>query len=292
MKSFVFIILIAALITQLGAQDAEILHLHFTHAPVETQEGNQSLQNLDFQLRYPLIIKGKHIFLTGINYEQSRLNTIIQDAPQSIHSVAIPLAWQYKMNNRASLSFLFTPGIYSDFQDISRKDIRFSGGIRYKWEVNETLGLGVGIGYARQFFGNMLAPFIELDWQLNKKLRLHGPFPLKPQLTYQLSDKWSLATQLNVNNNSSRLSESAYNNQFVQVKQWDLGLKTEWKFYKAFYLHSQISYAFRRKVELYDASTNVPWTVFTFPIDGEKNPIQQVDKPGMMLELGFTMKIQ
>ncbi|MDJ1505345.1 DUF6268 family outer membrane beta-barrel protein [Cytophagaceae bacterium BD1B2-1] len=170
--------------------------------------------------------------------------------------------------------------------------MRFATGFRFRRILSERTSIGFGAGYARQFFGNVIMPFLEVNWKINDQWTLSGLFPIKPKLEYQLNKRVSLGAQILVDNSSSRLSRKYNESQIVQFKQWNAQLYTEYTIYKNIYFSIVAGYVFRRKIQLYDQNMRVPWTIFTFPIGGEKTAIRTLTGNGYILQAGLSIKLK
>ncbi|MDJ1495529.1 DUF6268 family outer membrane beta-barrel protein [Cytophagaceae bacterium DM2B3-1] len=291
MKATTLVLFFVCIPLLIQAQELELLDIHCSISPIQTSTSHEYIQQCSIKLRYPIIAGQRNQFLVGPTYDIMWIGKTINDH-QALHGLSMQVAWQRKIRSNLSFSWLFTPGIYSDFKDISEEDFRFSTAFRMKHTLSEKTSIGFGIGYARQFFGNVLMPFLEVDWKINDRWSMSGLFPIRPKIEYLATKRLTLGTQIQVDNSSSRLSSQYNESQIVQFKQWNAQLYADWKLYKNLYFSLIAGYVFRRKVQVFTKDTKVPWTLFTFPIGGERTAIHTIADNGYLLQAGLSIKLK
>jgi hypothetical protein len=289
-RRFFLSLFVAAIASVTRAQEIELANIAYSLSPIHTPQSTEYIQQTNLKLRYPVRVREKNKVLIGVSGEAWWLNHRVGDDLQSVYGISFPLAWQHQLTRSLSLTVLLTPGIFSDMKDLSTEDFRLSSAIRFKRVVSKRLSLGWGVGYARQFFGNVVMPFGEVDWRMNDKLTLSGLFPIKPKLEYRLKPGLTIGTQVTVDNTSMRLSARQHDSHVVQYRQWNAELYTDWRLYRQLYVTLTGGYVVRRKIQVLESDTRIPWTVFTIPISGEKNAIRSVSGNGLLIQAGLSWK--
>ncbi|MPT31188.1 MAG: hypothetical protein E2600_05895, partial [Chryseobacterium sp.] len=166
------------------AQDRDLLNVNYA---VSTLKYNDTVANanlFDIKLKLPVFQKKQHTIAGIVGYKNLSLQNFPADYTGNLHGLTLQGAWIYKLSDRKSLTFFAQTGLFSDLQDVSGKDFRYTAGLRYRVKHSEKLRTGWGLAYSRQFFGNQIIPFIDVDYKPNDKWSITGQFPIKPKVLY------------------------------------------------------------------------------------------------------------
>jgi hypothetical protein len=254
----------------LAQQDADLFHLKYSITPMNHTSGNDVLHEFEANIKVPTILRKNSTVVTGIKYES--LLTDGQSLPmvQALHGTSTQLFFGRKLKTNDVLMAVLSVGIYSDFKDITSDDFRFAAGIRYKNQISEKLSFSYGLLYSKQFFGNLIAPFIDFNWKISRQLSLHGPFPLNPRLYYTIHPKASLSLFLKPDNSTFRLSARENNAQYLQRKQWNAGIGFDYNVKQHWTISIRTGASLRQRFELYDASETGVFSILTIDVNGRK----------------------
>jgi hypothetical protein len=289
-KDKCFLLATLLFVNNLLAQDRDVLNVSYA---VSTLKNNDSLANatlMDVKLKLPVFQKLQYTVVGILGYKNLSLQNFPADYSDNLHGLNLQVAWIYKLSNRKSLTFFAQTGLFSDFRDVSNKDFRYSGGFRYRVKTSNKLSTGLGLAYSRQFFGNQIIPFIDVDYHPTDKWSISGQFPIKPKVFYHFNNKWSTGVELSADANSYRLSASERDNQFIQVNQWTCLTKLEYKFANCWKLNGGIGKNFKQSYKLYNDNATTTWTIITVPLGEKPNPVYKIDSKGLnfQIELSFN----
>ncbi|MEO7976596.1 DUF6268 family outer membrane beta-barrel protein [Flavobacterium sp.] len=272
------------------AQDRDILNVNYAVSTLKYNDTAAKANLFDVKLKLPVFQKKQHTIVGILGYKNLSLHNFPADYTGNLHGLTLQGAWIYKLSDRKSLTFFGQAGLFSDLQDVSGKDFRYTAGLRYRVKHSEKFSTGWGLAYSRQFFGNQVIPFIDVDYKPNDKWSITGQFPIKPKVLYHFNNKWSAGIELSADASSYRLSATESNNQYIQVNQW-IGLaKLEYQFAKRWQLNIGIGKNIKQSYKLYDEAASTPWTIITIPLGKKPDPIYEIDSKGLNFQVGISLK--
>ncbi len=287
MKRFVIFLAAMLLFGSLSycQPEKELFNFRYNLAPINVNGNKDVVQLVDVNVRFPVMMKDRTTIGGGIGFET--LFTGKYPLFGSDHVAGISTQWFLNRNfvPGKSLLMVASAGIYSDFKDVSGEDLRYSLGFRYKTRSSDTFMMSYGLGVSGQFFGVLIAPFVDFDWKINEKLKLSGPVPLNTRLRYTINSKAEIVVFLKPDNSTFRLSHESYQSQYFQKKQWNAGLGFEYLATKHWLVSIKGGYSLRRKFEIYDSSQNGVLSILTFDVRGNKRtPNFQHEERSLFLE--------
>lgn len=270
------------------AQERDVATVNYAVSGLHYNGTPASARQLDVKFRMPLYQKNQSAAGATVGYKNVSLHHFPSDYTASLHGVIFQGVWMYKVSARRSFTLFAQAGLYSDMKDISSKDFRYSAGFRYRLKHSDKLSTGWGLAYARQFFGNQVVPFIDVDYRPNDKWSISGQFPVKPKILYHVSKKLSAGLELNGEAASYRLSSRENNNQFIQINQWTGLARLEYQIARSWKLHLGIGRNFKQSYKLYHDASTTPWTIITIPVGSKPDPVQKIESKGLNMQLGIS----
>lgn len=291
MKAILFFLLITTAFLEVKAQDLDIVRLNYTLYSFQSDEKHYTLHQPEINLRFPLLIRApKHLLLGSINYKPLFISGADFEQ-QHLHGISLQLLYQQQLSEKVGLNLVLSPGIFSDFWDLSSEDIRLSAGARLRVKHSEQFSYALGLGYSRQFFGNLISPFFEINWDINQRLNLSGQLPFREKLTYKINARWQTGLSIMAENGAYRLRESE-GSQYLQLKRWEATAFFEYQVYKHWVLQGAIGHTLRQNVSTYDQNERVNWSIVTFEVGGkDRVPSQEVTINAPFVELGLALRM-
>lgn len=288
MKRYFSLVLVILSATTGFSQDKDLATVNYTLSKLKYNDTAANAQQLDVKLRLPVYQKNKNVLAGMVGYKHVSLNNFPSAYSQSLHGITLQGAWKLWLGNKRSITLFAQAGLFSDMQDISNKDFRYTAGFRYRQKHSDKLSIGLGLAYSRQFFGNQVVPFIDVDYKPNEHWSITGQFPVKPKVLYHLNSKVSAGIEVNGEAASYRLSATEKNNQFIQINQWTGLAKLEWQFAKGWQLNFGLGRNFKQTYKLYNDAATTPWTIITIPLGEKPDPVQKIDRKGLNMQLGIS----
>lgn len=253
-----------------GQNEKEVLHVKYGATPLDNAGNSGLLHSIDMNIKFPLLLKERYQLGGGLGYENLWASGTSRLEQETLHGLNAQLLFNKKQENNNGFLAFVSVGAYSDFHDLSGEDMRVSAGIRFKKVLKNDSHLWYGLGYSKQFFGNLLAPFIDFNWKMSDRFTLSGPFPVNTKLTYRLGKRSNMHLFIKPENATFRLSEKVHESRYVQKKQWNLGLGWDFLLTKHWMLTLRSGYAAKRKLEVFDADQNGVLSILTFDVRGTK----------------------
>lgn len=260
-------------------EDQEIFRARYEVSPV-SPAGRQDVLNLfETSIKIPLLANDKYQVASGIRYEGYWTPSDSLLGTSSLQGISGQILFNRDFRSAHSVQCILSGGAFSDFMDVTAEDFRFSFGIRHKIRVNGRFTLSYGLLYSKQFFGNLISPFVDFNWKISKRLVLSGPFPISPGLKYTLTSSVKLSFFLKPDNATFRLSENKRNSQYFQKKQWSAGLGLDCKVSKHWMVSLKTGVFLRQQLEIYDSSENGIFSILTLDVSGsERTPVSSYGK--------------
>lgn len=283
----IFIILLF-LACRSTAQDRDLATINYSISTVKYNDTSANARQFDAKFKLPVHQKNKSTFAATIGYKNISLNNFPDNYTSSLHGFTMQAVWLYKFTGKKSLTFFTQAGLFSDMKDVSGKDFRYSAGFRYRYKHSDRLTTGWGLAYSRQFFGNQIIPFIDVDYRPNNKWSISGQVPVKPKILYHFNSKISAGIEVNGEAASYRLSSTEKNNQFIQINQWTGLAKIEYQLAKSWQLNLGIGRNFKQSYKIYNDASTTPWTIITIPLGNKPEPVQKIDSKGLNIQFGVS----
>lgn len=271
----------------LSAQDGDLLNVNYAISTLKYKDTVANANLFDIKLKLPVFSKKPYTVAGILGYKNLSLHNFPADYSDKLHGFTFQGVCIYKLSAVKSLTVFAQTGLFSDLQDVSGKDFRYSAGFRYRVKHSGKLSTGWGLAYSRQFFGNQIIPFIDVDYKPNDKWSITGQFPIKPKVLYHFTDNWSAGIELLADASSYRLSETAKDNQFIQINQWTGLTKLEYRFTKNWQLNVGVGKNFKQSYKLYSDAAITPWTIITFPLGEKAEPISKTDNKGLNIQISI-----
>lgn len=270
------------------AQDKDLATVNYAISKVSYNDTSAGAKQFDVKFRLPVYQQNRSTLGGTIGYKSVSLHDFPASYTSSLHGITLQGAWLYKFSAQQSLAVFAQTGLFSDMKDVDGKDIRYGFGFRYRYKHSYKLSSGWGLAYSRQFFGNQIIPFIDVDYRPNENWSISGQIPIRPKVLYHFSTKLRAGIELNGDAASYRLSQTGRNNQFMQINQW-MGLgKLEYQFAKLWQLNFGIGRSFNQSYKLYNNASTTPWTIITFPLGARPDPVQRINSRGLNIQLGVS----
>lgn len=290
MKKSLLVILIVFYSFNCLAQEGggDIVGINYSQSKLKYNDTSASTKQLDIKFRIPIYHHIKNTVTGSVGYKNLNLNNFPESYTQKLYGITAQAAWYYKISDKKNLTIFAQAGLFSDMKDISSKDFRYTAGVRYRIKHSDKLASGWGLAYSRQFFGNQIIPFIDVDYEPNDKWSITGQFPIKPKILYHLNKKLSAGFEVSGDASSYRLSETENNNRFIQINQWAGLIKLEYQFAKAWQFNLGIGKNFKQAYKLYNDASTTPWTIITIPLGNKPDPVREIDSKGMNVQIGIS----
>ncbi|WP_375587345.1 hypothetical protein [Flagellimonas aurea] len=259
------------------------LQVSYGYMPLD---GDATVSEWEAALLLPISKGTGFDLIGGLYYNAQSLVDFPMDIGRRLVSTGIPLGARVALNGRDHLFIASRLLLSSDFKDISSEALTFSIGTGLIRKLSETLSLGVGMGYSRQFFGNQLLPFVDIEIEVSKKVRLNGRFPLKGDITYGWGSRSGAGWEWNLGAQSYRLSDAAFDGNYIRHSRFQTNVFYQYRFYKGFRIKLAGGFVAQR-YQMYDDLDSNGWSIITISLSGRKDPLEELEYRGGFVQLGI-----
>jgi hypothetical protein len=223
------------------------------------KQGSRSMGNMDSQhegLRYVVSVplNDSVNLRAGVDYGRFDFGTsAVQFIPNTLQSTALVLGADIDLSDSWLMRIEASPGLYSDFQDISVDDFNVPTIIGFSYLVDKNL---------QWVFGAQIDPRSEwpvmpgagVRWKFADQWTLMFILP-KPRIEYEVMDNLTLFAGGEVltggytlsRNFGQRWGRTDMNNDYMEYREIRTGLGAEWKFMPGFKLTADAGWSLYRQ---------------------------------------------
>ncbi|AEL26222.1 DUF6268 family outer membrane beta-barrel protein [Cyclobacterium marinum] len=278
LKHCLCFLLILILTSQVKGQDRELtlFDLNYSFDKIKNDTINGHSNNINAFINAPLMYNDSTLLAMKLEFGGRYQGNLGDYFNYNVFQTDATFLWQKKMDEKNNFALIIKSGFYSDFQDISFKDIRYGIGSYYNIKHSQKFATGWGFFYNKQFTAHQITPLIFLKYNFHPKWELYGVFPVKPKLTYKFTDdlKWSI--ELDGKVDSYRLSEKEYDNSIFEhsvlfgLSSIDVLVKKHHKF------SFSLGYTFRQDMKYYHDQAANNWKLFIFDVSENTQPVSYI----------------
>lgn len=231
--------------------------------------GDYSARTFNANMRFPLFKN----MLGNVMYRHLTLED------HTLQSGAMQLFYNIKFSDKQSLVLIGTGGLYNE-------GWRYGGGFRYLFRHSEKVKTGIGLMFNKQFFGQQLIPFLDINYEPSEEWTISGLFPIKPKVMYHFNKTVSVGLEINGEASSYRMTDT-----YLRNNQWTGLCRFEWLFTKQLLLSVGLGRNFVNRYQFYDNDAKTGWTVITIPLSEKAQPIYEKESKGMNATIGLSFQL-
>ncbi len=280
-------IILTLLVNGCFSQEKDLISINYGLSQVKFNDTTATAKQIEAKFKFPAFHQAGNTVVSTIAYKNLSLGDFPSSFGHTFHGINLQFIWLKKVDDKRALTFFIQTGLFSDMKDISGKDIRYGGGFRYRVKHSGKLSTGWGLAYSKQFFGNQIIPFIDVDFKPNEQLSITGQFPVRPRIMYHFNARTSIGLELMGEAASYRLSEKEYQHQYVQQNQWSAMARFEYGFARSWQFNIGLGSNFKQAYKLYNDAATTPWTIITIPLGEKEEPLRKIESKGLNIQIAL-----
>jgi hypothetical protein len=257
-----------------GWEEDRLFNLRYFNVPradFREEEGEIGMDAVRAEALLPIGLSDSAFLLTGLVYNGLYLNYrgldfseptpdgdfTEKDLPKNLHVVDVVLGGGVSWDERWGTVLVLYPGLHSDFDDVSGKDIYFSGAVLATYQVSEDLTLSAGAYYDDSFGYPQLLPMLGAQWRIGETLTLEALLPQFLILAWQFDPAISAGLKCSVEGSQYRLREGhPWKNTVVEYSQILAGPFVDVNLAGDLFLRLEGGFVFSREFEFRDDDSN------------------------------------
>jgi len=232
----------------------------------EMKQGNRKVgdvNGLDTKATYvaTIPVAERVSFRTGIDYNRYSFGlpegTLM---PNTLQSVALTVGADFELSKNWIMRFEASPGIYSDFRDVSGSDFNVPMVLGFSYLVDSKLQFVFGVmidplfsTHINGLMDSPVLPGVGVRWQFADDWTLSAILP-NPEIQYDFNDQWQFFGGGRIKGGTYRVSKSQgdgvgrqdFNNDVVSYQELRAGLGARYKFHPAITLEAEVGYTLSR----------------------------------------------
>jgi len=222
------------------------------HHNITPNNNAPDFYNFKAQATVPILYSDNYFFAALPRYNQ----THIEDPGFGLSShifrrVNVPFIFEHKISSHQSIGGILSPGIHSDFKDISREDWVFIAAVFLKNTKNPHFHFRYGLVFSRQITGMMIIPAVMFNWQPTDRITVDNNDPLSPEFSYNISRNLAAGIVLQRRGGTSKLSETFQSRSIKDVR-YEMAPYIDFNIWDKFVLRGAAGYTLSRQVKLFE----------------------------------------
>ncbi len=188
-------------------------------------------------------LKDNLLLRVGVDYERysyglpstEKVGGFMLPLPNTLQSTAMVVGADWTMNDQWIFRIEAQPGIYSDFQDVSARDVNVPFIIGGSYLIDKDLQwfMGVSVDLWREY---PVLPGAGVRWKFAEEWTLFFVLP-KPRIQYEVNERVTLFVGANIKSGTYRVEENfgrdhgrtGLNNAIVEYTEIRTGAGVEWQ---------------------------------------------------------------
>jgi hypothetical protein len=235
----------------------------------------------------PIYRSGKSTFLLSPEYKFFSTETNELLSAGYLNQVSFRFVWQYKLENNWRMQWLSVPVVTSPFTD--KTGFLFNNALRFN-KTNAVFGYSFGIAYSRRYKNNIISPIAGFTWNPSNDWNIVGRVPVYFKVQHRLNPNLFVGAELSGNSITSLSTSPDYD--FVWLHERNLGLFTDWKLYKKWWLSGMLGYSLNRSIKTYNLPDRNVWTMKTTLGEPGNEPLNQLHEKGLIINIGLKYKLK
>lgn len=173
--------------------------------------------------------------------------------PDSLHTVAMGVGGDYRINNDLYLNFLVAPSLNSDFGEIGMNDVRAQAGLLGRYNVTKRLTLMAGLIYLQGFRSIPVLPIVGAIYRPDEEwtIRLAAP---RPGVTYSPDKVSSYYVGAEFTGSEYQLHDAAIGAGIINYRDFRAVAGMERLLFSAIRVSITGGYVFDRRFVFYDSA--------------------------------------
>jgi hypothetical protein len=198
---------------------------------------------LTSNLSIPLVLNDSSVWFNSIDYQYYSIgNTFTETAPIDqfkLHGLILRTGYIHRFNAKQSLQMLLVPRIMTDFNASLSSSLQWGGIVMYEKKKNADFTWRAGVLYNQEFFGTQVVPLLYLDWNVTRKLKVKGLFPIYGKVFLQSNERIAYGLHFVGLTTSYALDETLNENRYVERRAIDVSLFAKIQVWNNLFLESR-----------------------------------------------------
>jgi len=131
------------------------------------------------------------------------------DLPDKLSALDAALGCGAVLGDDLTIYGEFQPGIHSDFEDVTSKDVYYQGGLMVEWKFSEELSGLLGVYYGDDFGEPEVFPLLGAQWQIDDDWALDLFLPEYGIFSYRAAEWLTVGLRGRLEGHQFRLSQMA-----------------------------------------------------------------------------------
>jgi hypothetical protein len=287
------IIVIGTLLFSLAAaaQNPDLFSATFNYLPVKTGDSVHHAKNIDLAMLVPIKHSSRSTIAGSLTYHEAWYNNFAAGFPRTLYGSSASLYYQAKLDERRELRLMGKAGLYGDYKGSLSDDFRWSAGFIYYTSYGSGSKLGMGLSYSKQFYGNQIAPLVDMNFRLSDRLSLRGLFPVTSRLEYKIDGHSSAGIGLNIESSSYRLEKTDSVSPYLKISQWTGLLFYKYNIYHHWHIFASAGFSPSQRYEVYNQANTASLTLLSISLGKKIDPVYSVDKAAPNFQIGVIYSL-
>lgn len=266
--------------------DLAKIHYSFTpqNAPVDDSLSLLSgteIQEFSSDITLPIVLKNENVFLTGIIYDQTTLNT--SDNKSTVYTINPKIGYKINHSEKLSSTWVVLPKISSDLKNIDNKHYQFGGVGLLSIKKSENFTYKFGAYFNKELFGPFAVPLVGFYYlSKNQKFEANFTLPIAASMNYKIHKNIATGLTFNAFVRSYQLGELT--NSYLVKSSNELYGTLQFNFLPVV-IESQVGYSIGRSYRAYTNEDKIDFGFSAFKFGDDRTQLNHDFEDGLIFKL-------
>lgn len=188
-----------------------------------------------------------------------------------------------RIDRTTRMQVIFSPRLMSDFYKSDVKSIQLGGIFMYEKVYDNGLTTGYGLMYNYEFYGSMISPVVNLNWNVNENLHIKGTLPTSLKLNYNMYEGVVLGINYFGINSTYYLSNPVFNQNYIERTSIELSIFSRIQLFRHFYFEGKAGQIVFGKYKQFSGDDKTTLSLPFVHFNDTRTPISQHKNSGYFL---------
>ena len=260
----------------------------------ENSEASTTVEELAFELNFPVVLNDKTVLLTGLFANQTNLKLDVLASKEALNVIGLNVGINRTFNEALSATFMVFSKSAANVIRFSNNDMQWAFLSLFTNKKRSDLKYRYGIYANTEQYGLIIVPILGMYYvSKNKTFEANLNLPITGDINYKIAAKsWvglrfdGLGTTYylyNKMNNSSDAYVSKTSNELISYLRFQLS--------KSLYLNTKIGYAISRNYKVFDANDKIDFALTAFYFGDNRTQLNTRFKDGAVFKIELFYRL-
>jgi hypothetical protein len=275
----------------------DVLNLAYTNSLLndfETSNAQTTVEELNLEFNFPIIINEKTIFITGLFANRTKLFLDANKPSSNLNVLGLNFGINKTINDKWSATYLAFTKIASDKIKLSKENFQLALLSLFTNKKRDDLKYRYGLYANTEKYGVILVPIFGLYYvSSNKKFEADLNLPIVGDINYKISKNLWLGMKFDGLGTTYNLNDQNYsvNGAYVSKISNEIVSYLRFQLSNSIYLNIKIGYAISRNYEVYDTNDKISLALGPIYFGDHRTQLNERFKDGAIFKIELLYRL-